>query len=63
LSFQRTMQSVRHRGGNGAPRNPGLLPGTYGSRQRAHKMSGSVKSTGLSTPWCSVRCTAFSSRK
>jgi single-stranded DNA-specific DHH superfamily exonuclease len=30
---------------------------------RSQRISGSVKSTGLATPWCSVRVTAFSSRK
>ena len=35
--------------------------GACGSRN--HRISGSFKSTGFPTPWCSVRCTAASSRK
>jgi hypothetical protein len=44
-------------------RNPRVSPGTWGSRQHAHKTKGSLKSTGFAAPWCSVRCTALSSRK
>jgi len=42
------------------PRKSRSGVGTSGSRN--HKTSGSVKSTGLAIPWCSVRCTAVSSR-
>jgi hypothetical protein len=31
-------------------RNPGLQAATDGSRKRSHKISGSVKSIGFSTP-------------
>jgi hypothetical protein len=35
----------------------------FGWRGSDHRMRGSVKSTGLATPWCSILALAVSSRK
>ena len=63
LACQRTIGTLRHPGLSGAARNPGLQPDTAGSRQRVHRIRGSIKSTGFAAPWCSIRRTAVSSRK
>jgi len=55
VNCQRTVENVRHHCCFEAARNPGLRPVTWGSRRRGHRIRGSVKSTGLFTPWCSVR--------
>jgi len=55
LNCQRTMESVCNHCDYHLARNPGHPAFTCGSRKHDHRMSGSVKSIGLSTPWCSVR--------
>jgi len=60
---QRTGERLSAAAGYRMPRTSGRRSGTGGSRRGVHRIRGSVRSTGLSTPWCSVRRAAVSSRK
>jgi hypothetical protein len=50
LNCQRTRESVRHHCGCVTARNPGHGAVTGGSRKPGHKISGSLRSSGLFTP-------------
>jgi hypothetical protein len=60
---QRTIESLLLRCGCAERELTVVRAGTWGSRKPGHRISGSVRSIGLSTPWCSIFSFAVSSRK
>jgi hypothetical protein len=60
---QRAIESVHKHWSCASPRNPGWQVVTHGSRKTGHRINGSLRSIGLSMPWCSVFSLAVSSRK
>ena len=63
FSYQRTITNCYVGTSYAAARNPGCRAVAWGSRSGGHNTNGSLRFNGLSTPWCSIRWTAFSSRK